>query len=32
VRAEEIAETLLFLASDKSSGVTGSIIKVSGRI
>lgn len=32
VRAEEIAELLVFLASDKSSGVTGSIIKVPGRV
>lgn len=32
VRTEEIAELLLFLSSDKSSGVTGSIIKVPGRV
>ncbi len=32
VTAEEIADVLLFLASDKSSGVTGSIIKVPGRV
>lgn len=32
VRTEEIAELLTFLASDKSSGVTGSVIKVPGRV
>jgi len=32
VTAEEIAQTILYLASDKSSGVTGSIIKVPGRV
>ena len=32
VRAEEIVETLVFLASDKSSGITGSIIKIPGRV
>jgi NAD(P)-dependent dehydrogenase (short-subunit alcohol dehydrogenase family) len=32
VKAEEIAEVLLFLATEKSSGVTGSIIKVPGRV
>lgn len=32
VKAEEIAELLVFLSSDKSSGITGSIIKVPGRV
>lgn len=32
VRAGEIAELLIFLASDASSGVTGSIIKIPGRV
>jgi NAD(P)-dependent dehydrogenase (short-subunit alcohol dehydrogenase family) len=32
VKAEELAEVLLFLASDRSSGVTGSIIRVPGRV
>lgn len=32
IRAEEIAELLIFLASDASSGVTGSIIKIPGRV
>lgn len=32
VTASEIADLLLFLSSDKSSGVTGSVIKVPGRV
>jgi NAD(P)-dependent dehydrogenase (short-subunit alcohol dehydrogenase family) len=32
VTAHELAEVILFLASDAASGVTGALIPVSGRV
>ena len=32
VRAEELAEVMLFLASPEASGITGALISVSGRV